>query len=162
MTQRTIPREPTITTPETAPARTLGPSTIRFLLEASRGGAYSVIEMRVAPGFVGPPMPHHHTREEASFVVLDGALALGIDGVERHVAAGGLAHLPPGVDFVWKNASADAPARFLCIYAPAGFEQMFVDTERAFAARGEPPTPAAMREIMPPLWQRYGIELARR
>jgi hypothetical protein len=82
-----------------------------------------------------------------------------VRGEERRVEAGGLAHLPPGIDFVWRNASADAPARFLCVYAPAGFEQMFGDVERAFAARGAPPTPEAMREVMPPIWQKYGIAL---
>lgn len=154
-------REPTITTPDRVPSRAMGPTSIRFLFEASRGGAYSVIELHAAPGFAGPPMPHHHTREEASFVVLEGALTFDIAGASHRVDAGGLAHLPPGVDFTWKNASAEAPARFLCIYAPAGFEQMFLDVERAVVDRGEPPTPAAMRELMPPIWQKYGIAMAK-
>ncbi len=154
-------REPTFTSPESAPARTMGPTSIRFLLERTHGAAYSVIEMRAAPGFVGPPVPHHHTREEASFLVLEGALVVTVSGTEHHVGAGGLAHLPPGVDFKWRNASADAPARFLCIYVPAGFEQMFVDVARAFAGRSGPPTPAVMAEVMPPIWQQYGIGIAR-
>lgn len=139
----------------------MGPATLRFLLDASHRAAYAVVEFRVPPGFVGPPMPHHHTREEASFVVLEGALAITVDAEPRTVGAGGLAHVPPGVDFIWRNASTEHPARFLCIYAPAGFEQMFVDTAQAVAERGGAPTPETMREVMPAIWQRYGIELAR-
>lgn len=155
-------RQPTITTPETAPAHSTGPASIRFLLEKSHGAAYSIIEFRATPGFVGPPVPHHHTREEASFLVLEGELTIAIAGAEHRVGPGSLAHLPPHVDFTWKNASAESPARFVCIYAPAGFEQMFLDTERTFAERGAPPTPAAMREVMPAIWQKYGIEIAQR
>jgi len=150
----------TFTSAGGARAVTAGPTSIRLLLEASHGGAYSVLEFRAAPGFAGPPMPHHHTREEASFIVLEGALTLDVGGEERHVAAGGLAHLPPGIDFTWRNASSSEPARFLCVYSPAGFEQMFAEAAQAFGARGGPPTPAAMREIMPPLWAKYGIGLA--
>lgn len=144
-----------------APNHGMGPASLRFLLDASRGGAFSIIELRVPPGFSGPPMPHRHTREEASFVVVEGALTMTIRGEAHRVAAGGLAHLPRGVDFTWQNASAEQPARFLCVYAPGGFEQMFLDVERAFAAHQGPPTPEAMREIMPPIWRKYGLELAR-
>ena len=153
-------RHATFTSLESAPPRAMGPTSIRFLLEKSHGAAYSVIEFHAAPAFVGPPLPHHHTREEASFMVLEGTLTITVGEEARSVGPGGLAHLPPGVDFTWRNASAEAPARFLCIYAPAGFEQMFPDTARAFAERGGSPTPEAMREVMPSIWQKYGIELA--
>lgn len=158
MTNHTESRHATINTPETTPKATVGPSSVRLLLEASHGGAFSVIEMRVGAGFSGPPMPHHHTREEASFIVLEGALAIAIGNDEHVVGAGSLAHVPRGVDFVWRNASAESPARFLCVYAPAGFEQMFPAIAHAFGERAAPPTPAVMRELMPPIWQRFGIE----
>ncbi len=159
MTDRAIPREPTFTTPDTTQTISAGPLRVRYLLDASHRGAFSVLELQAAPGFIGPPMPHHHTREEASFLVLEGALTIAIAGTDHQVSAGGLAHLPPGVDFTWRNASTELPARFLCVYAPAGFEQMFADVQSAFAALGAPPTPAAMRDVMPPIWQKYGIAL---
>lgn len=139
----------------------MGPMSIRFLLEKSHGAAFSVLDFRAPPGFVGPPVPHHHTREEASFLVLEGALTVTVDGTPHEVGPGGFVHLPPRVDFTWKNARSDAPARFLCIYAPAGFEEMFLDSERTFAARGGAPTPETIREVMPSIWQKYGIEVAR-
>lgn len=150
------PSEPTITSVESSQPRTLGPSSLRVLLDA-RQAAFSVIEMQAPPGFAGPPIPHHHTREEAAFIVIDGALILQVGGRAHRLEAGGLAHLPRGVDFTWRNANDNAPARFLCVYSPAGFEQMFGDVERAFAEKGLDPSPAAMREIMPGIWQKYGI-----
>lgn len=163
MTHHDTPdRQATFTSVDDARAQSLGPTSLRYLLEASHGGAYSVIELQIAPGFTGPPMLHHHTREEASFIVLEGTLAITTKGVERRVGPGGLAHLPPGVDFVWRNASGEAPARALCIYAPAGFEQMFVDVERAVVEHGGPPGPELMQRVMPPIWQKYGIGLAPR
>lgn len=162
MSQPPSPHLPsaTFTSPDNTRAVAAGPTAIRLLLEASHGGAYSVLEFRAAPGFTGPPIPHHHTREQASFIVLEGALTVTVGAIEHHVGAGGLAHLPAGVDFTWKNANQDEPARFLCVYSPAGFEQMFADAARAFESLGGPPTPAAMKEVMPPLWAKYGIGLA--
>lgn len=149
-----------ITTLESSPPHDVGPASVRFLLEASHGAKFSVIEMHAAAGFSGPPMPHHHTREEASFLVLEGSLAVTVGGRDVALPTGAFAHIPIGVDFMWRNASTSAPVRFLCVYAPAGLEQMFRDIEGAFAARGGPPTPASMREVMPPSWQKYGIALA--
>ncbi len=159
MTDPSHSRQPTFTSPETTVTVAAGPASIRYVFDASRAGAFSVIEFRAAPGFIGPPMLHHHTREEASFMVLEGTLIVAVGGTEHHVAPGGFAHLPPGVDFTWRNASAEQPARFLCVYAPAGFEGMFLDAQRAFAELGAPPSPAAMREVMPPIWSKYGIGL---
>jgi quercetin dioxygenase-like cupin family protein len=132
---------------------------VRFLLEAKHGGAFSVCEFCAAPGFSGPPIPHHHTREEASFLVLEGKLAITIGGTEHVVGPGDLVHLPRAIDFVWRNASSSEPARFISVYCPAGFEQMFADVARSVGDRA--PTPEVLRELMPPLWQKYGIGVSR-
>ena len=159
MTIALTQRQATFTNPELTPSHPIGKSSLRFLLDASHGGAYSVIELRLAPGFAGPPMLHHHTHEEASFVVLEGRLEITTGERSRQLGPGDLAHLPPGIDFVWKNASLELPARCLCIYAPAGFEQMMLDISRAFAER--PLTPDGAREVMPGIWRKYGVEMAR-
>lgn len=128
---------------------------IRFLLRKEDGAAFSVCELRAAPGFRGPPIPHHHTREEAIFLVIEGTLAITIRGTEHRVGPGDLVHLPRSVDFVWRNESDTAPARFISVYCPAGFEQMFADAAEALGDR--PPTPELLREVMPPLWKKYGL-----
>jgi quercetin dioxygenase-like cupin family protein len=153
--------EPTFTSVASSPTSALGPSSVRLLLDASHQTAFSVMEMQTPPGFAGPPIPHRHTREEAAFIVIDGAIIVDVAGHSHRVDAGGLAHLPRGVDFTWRNASDSAPARFLCVYAPAGFERMFGDVQGAFVERGLTPSPAAMREIMPGIWQKYGITPAK-
>jgi mannose-6-phosphate isomerase-like protein (cupin superfamily) len=135
-----------------------GGTTIRILLGAEHGAASSICEFRAAPGFAGPPIPHHHTREEAVFLVVDGAIAVVFGDDEQRLGPGDLAHLPPGVDFTWRNASESEPAHFLCSYAPAGFERIFADITAALA--GREPSADVLREIIPPLWRRYGIEPA--
>jgi hypothetical protein len=63
--------------------------------------------------------------------------------------------LPHGTPFAWRNGSADAPATYLAVYAPGGFEGYFVAVADALAA-GAPMGP----ELVRPLWQRFGIAVS--
>ena len=133
-------------------------ASVRIVLGASSGAPFSVLEMLVEPGFAGPPIPHHHTREHASFHVHEGRIRVVVGGEPHDLEAGALLHLPPGVDFLWSNPF-DSPARVTCIYSPAGFEEMFQDIIDAMRARAGQGSPAEiMREIVPALWARYGVE----
>jgi len=157
-----MPNDAFITEPGAGRTLQLGPNRIRVLIDRSVA-AFSVIELEAGPGFVAPPVPHWHTREEATFHVLDGAIRLVVDGAEHVLRAGGLAHIRRGVPFLWSNASQDAPARMQCIYDPGGFEQMFFDLAARLEERGvTAPDPALMGEIMPALWRAYGIDSAAR
>lgn len=135
--------------------------TMRVLLPGSAGASHSMQEMRVPPGFHGPQIPHHHTRESCTWLVVEGSLALTVNGAELLVGAGEIAHVEPHDDFVWRNPSDAAPLRMVCIYSPGGFEQMLVKTADALAKRGvTEPTPEIMAEVMPPLWREFGIVVA--
>lgn len=162
MEEHTPRRAATFTDPTTTTTLSVPGATLRLVFEAAHGGAFSVLEFQAGPGFNGPPVPHHHTREEASFLVLEGELSLSTGGADRRLGPGSMAHLPPGVDFTWRNASAEAPARFLCVYAPAGFEQMFRATAQAVAERGGPVSPETMRAVMPGVWARFGVGVGAR
>ena len=76
---------------------------------------------------------------------------------EVRAGRGDLALFRRGTRFAWSNPG-ERPARFLAIYAPAGFERFFADLGQAVGdqpdAMGDP---AAMGRIVRPLWERYGI-----
>jgi quercetin dioxygenase-like cupin family protein len=133
---------------------------IRLHLEARHGAPVSICTFEVAPGASGPPVPHHHTREEATFLVVEGTLALTAAGELHRLTAGDLVHLPRGVDCAGRNGSDAEPLTVQCSYAPAGCEGMFVDRHEARDGHGL--TPESMRRVVPPLWRTYGIGISER
>jgi mannose-6-phosphate isomerase-like protein (cupin superfamily) len=130
---------------------------IQYCLTEEDDAGWSMIEYTAPPQFAAPPRPHWHTREHAFFFILSGSLRFGLaDERTEDLGPGDMLHLPPGASFHWSNPS-DEPARFLCMYSPAGFERMFEDV--AGALRDSDGGPAeVMPRIMPPIWQKYGIE----
>lgn len=133
-------------------------SQIRILLQSEQGAGFSLIEMKVPPGFVAPPIPHCHTKEVATFIVREGAVVVTLDGVEHHVETGGIAVVAPETMFTWRNANDDQGVHLLCTYTPGGFERFFLDVGAALQQRGASDvTPEIMQEIIPPLWKKYGL-----
>jgi quercetin dioxygenase-like cupin family protein len=85
-------------------------------------GAVGIVEVTAPAGFDGPPL-HHHDFDEA-FYVLDGTLTfqLGDEIVER--GAGEMVFAPRNAIHTLANLS-DAPARYLLVCTPGGFERRF-------------------------------------
>jgi quercetin dioxygenase-like cupin family protein len=98
-------------------------------------GAISVIENTVPARWDGPPL-HRHAFDE-TFYVLDGELTFQVEDELYTAAAGALAFAPGGVDHTLANLT-DAPARYLLLCTPAGFEGYFARLA-AEAAGEEPP-----------------------
>ncbi len=59
-----------------------------------------------APNGIGP-MPHRHPLQEETFTVMNGTLAITIDGSEELVEAGGRVVVPPDALHSWHNAGSD-------------------------------------------------------
>jgi quercetin dioxygenase-like cupin family protein len=96
-------------------------SEIRLRSEQT-GGRVAVVEITVPAGWPGPPL-HHHDFDEA-FYVLDGALTFQV-GDARHTAGpGALAFAPRGSHHTLANLG-EAPARYLLVCTPGGFERRF-------------------------------------
>jgi quercetin dioxygenase-like cupin family protein len=113
-----------------------------LLRSEDSAGAISVIEVRVPPRWQGPPL-HHHAFDE-SFYVLEGELTFQL-GDELVTAAGGrFVFARGGAHHTLANLS-DAPARYLLMCTPAGFERYFdrVASEQA----GVEPPPSALEPI---------------
>jgi quercetin dioxygenase-like cupin family protein len=98
-------------------------------------GQVSAIQNTLPAGFGGPPL-HHHEFDEA-FYVLEGELELQVGETRTTARAGELAFAPRGVVHTLANLSS-APARYLLICTPAGFERYF-DRIAARQAGVDPP-----------------------
>lgn len=107
-------------------------------------GRVGVIESVMPPGAAGPPL-HRHEFDEA-FYVLEGELTVQLEGELVTVGAGELAFAPGGAAHTLTNRS-DAPARFLIVCTPAGFEREFA--RRAARKQGVDPPDWALQEIPP-------------
>lgn len=113
---------------------------LRFLAE-SPARPLAIVENTVPAGFPGP-LAHRHARMTDIFYVLEGEMALTVDGAVHRLGPGGFALLPPGVVHTFANPG-DVPLRFLNIYHPPGNERYLREVgERA--AAGDPPSPAEM------------------
>jgi quercetin dioxygenase-like cupin family protein len=103
----------------------MGPNSVTYKVEGD--SVFSVIEYEAGPGWQPPYQGlGRHTRETSAVYVLDGELTYTFKDREIKAPAGALVHLPKGAWFSWRN-DGTKPARFLVIFAPAGFEQMFTD-----------------------------------
>ena len=131
----------------------------RFLATGEEtDGKYATIEAIVPPGS-GPP-PHIHSREQESFLVLEGEMTFQL-GEERIVACEGtFLNMPVGSLHCFKNES-DKIARLLISVAPAGLEQMFLEVGQPLAddAQAAPPPSQADIQKLLEAAPRYGVEI---
>src|SRR5215207_11461778 len=85
-------------------------------------GVVSIIDNRVPAHWPGPFL-HRHDFDEA-FYVLEGELVFQVEDELITKRAGEIAFAPRGVAHTFTNRS-DAPARYLLVCTPAGFERYF-------------------------------------
>lgn len=85
-------------------------------------GALSAVAITVPAGWAGPPL-HHHAFAEA-FYVLEGELTFRRDDELSTAGPGTLVHAPGDSVHTLANLSP-APARYLLLCTPAGFERRF-------------------------------------
>lgn len=137
-----------------------GPQAVAVLAGSESGSPVGVIDYTIAPGFSPPPYLHRHTREDAGWVVVEGTVEFHLgDGSTVTAEAGSSFVHPRGCWFRWRNPDPDRPARAICWFSPAGFEQFFVDV--ATAATEHVAAGGSMEEFGPrlaALRQTYGME----
>lgn len=95
----------------------------------------SATEIVVPARSPGPPLHRHHFDE--AFYVVDGELMFQVDDVLTTRGPGELCFAPSDVAHALANHT-DAPARYLLVCTPAGFERHWA-REAAEAAGVEPP-----------------------
>jgi quercetin dioxygenase-like cupin family protein len=130
----------------------------RFLARGKdTDGRYATWEAIVPPG--GGPPPHVHSREEESFFVLEGEIALQIGEQWLVAKVGTFVNIPVGVWHSFRNET-DKQARMIISIAPAGLEEMFIEAGQQVLPDGTIPTPskedfAKLMAAAP----RYGVEI---
>ena len=111
------------------------PITNVLLRGEDTGGEVSVTEIEVPPHTAGPPL-HTHDFDEA-FYMLEGELIFQVKDDLSTKGAGELSFAPRNVAHTLANHS-DAPARYVLVCTPAGFERHWARMT-AEAAGVEPP-----------------------
>ena len=91
-----------------------------LLRSEETGGHLSVTEIVVPPHSAGPPL-HTHDFDEA-FYVLEGEMIFQVDDALLTKGAGELSFAARNVTHALANHS-DAPARYMLVCTPAGFER---------------------------------------
>lgn len=121
------------------------------------GGAFFVMEHRLAPGFGAPA--HEHTHEDELSYVLDGRIGFHVGGEEGELEAGGWLLKPKHVPHAFWNAGSTV-VRVLELAWPTAAEEFFRAAEKVVHTAG-PEARASQAELM----QRFGMiprsELAR-
>jgi quercetin dioxygenase-like cupin family protein len=113
-----------------------------LLRSEETGGHVSVTEIVVPPHTAGPPL-HMHDFDEA-FHLLEGELIFQVEEALVTKDAGELSFAPRNVAHTLAN-HRDAPARYLLICTPAGFERHWARI--AAEAEGVDPPQWALKPI---------------
>jgi quercetin dioxygenase-like cupin family protein len=104
------------------------------------GGVVSAIENVVPAGWGGPPL-HRRDFDEA-FYLLEGELSFQLGDDLLAAGAGALVFAPRGAAHTLANLG-DAPARYLLLRTPAGFERDFASIGPRIGDRDEVSVPPA-------------------
>lgn len=106
-------------------------------------GRFCVIDMHVPPG--GGPGPHRHDFEE-TFILLDGEMDVTFRGQKITVRAGDTVNIPANAPHQFHNGSPEA-TRMICICAPAGNDDFFLEIGVPVATRATPPPALNEKEM---------------
>jgi len=121
------------------------------------GGAYCLLDLKVAPG-KGVPR-HTHTREDEAYLVLSGELEAIVGDQVFTLRAGETLIAPRNIPHQLRNSGTIAN-HYLIIFSPAGFEEFLkatsVPAPDDAVAPTEPP-PVAVRNVFE-LAADYGIQ----
>jgi quercetin dioxygenase-like cupin family protein len=121
-----------------------GSNLFEFLVPSdATGGRISVFRCSAPRGF-GPPR-HNHTREDEVFHVLDGDVAIELDGRRHAAGPGTTVWMPRGVPHGFRIESA--MATLLGIITPGDYEHLFRRLGTPAAARTLPPDDAPPLDV---------------
>jgi quercetin dioxygenase-like cupin family protein len=138
--------------------RHIGVTVNNLVRAADTGGAWSLLEYTMPPGFDGPPL-HWHAAVTEVFYCVAGEIAFTLDGREVRTKAGDVVVVPPRIVHTLRNGS-HAPAVFIALLMPGGFERYF-DEIAELAERSEqwPPNPEELAAIVGRSDQRFDLPL---
>ena len=122
----------------------------------STGGAFGLIEVRLAAGF-SPPLHIHH-QEDESFWILEGAWTLVCDGRTYRAGPGSFVYLPRGLPHTFRVD--EGPSRALELVQPGGHERFYVEGGRPALDDAIPAFDPQDLERVRALYDKYRLEEA--
>jgi len=117
----------------------------------SFGGAFTIIEVSLAPGEMIPP--HTHACEDECAFVLEGELTFDVGGEVVVAPAGSFVVKPRGVYHAFCNTGTE-PNRHLEIHTPGEFENYYDEYERIVESEM---SEEERRKVRVELAERYGV-----
>jgi len=133
-----------VITPEEAHVYSQGLGEAHILVDTERSnGAWWLGQFREDPGFT--TSLHLHPVQTEYFFILDGVLAVFLDGAWHDLKAGTIAEVPAGKAHAQANHEAQA-VKFVGWGAPSGFEKAFPEIDK-LAARLSTSTPQRGPEL---------------
>jgi quercetin dioxygenase-like cupin family protein len=154
----TMNRPPTLRIPTEGRTIAVVGDLYRFLATGDEtDGKYAMFEAIVPPG--GGPPPHIHSREEESFLILEGEITFTVNEERIVATAGTFANMPVGSLHSFRNTT-DKTARMIISVAPAGLEKMFLEVGIPVKPGDTPPLPTkAEIEKLLAVAPSYGVEI---
>jgi len=119
------------------------------------GGAYTLVEITVAPGYRCPLHVHH--REDEGFWVLDGHATFTVGEQAIEAPAGTYLLGPRDVPHWW--AAGPEGARVLYLFTPSGIEGLIEAMSVPARALTPPPRDVVPPRNAPEIARQYGCEL---
>ncbi len=121
---------------------------VRFLATSeTTDDEFAVLDYLAPAHFPGPPL-HWHAHTTEAFYVLEGTVTFIVDGHDNQAGPGAFALVRPGTIHTFANRT-DAPARFLSLISPGGFERYFDELADLVAREGNwPPSDPAKLEAL--------------
>jgi quercetin dioxygenase-like cupin family protein len=120
------------------------------------GGAFGLVESRIAPG-ASPPL-HVHRREDESFYVLEGRIRFRCADREVLAEPGSFVFLPRDIPHTFV-VEGGQEARVLTLMTPGGGERFFLDGGRTPQGPGLPPAGPPDVVAMQRAAERYESEI---
>ena len=105
-----------------------GVKTEIHLRSEDTGGAFCLLRDELPPGWELPP--HRHRHEAETMHVLEGEMAVTVNGRESLVRAGETVQVPAGALHCGRNAGA-GPLRRVVLFSPGGMERFFLEAGAA-------------------------------
>jgi mannose-6-phosphate isomerase-like protein (cupin superfamily) len=127
---------------------------------AHTSGRFALVEHTARRGYNAPL--HVHTRDDETFIVVDGSLRVVCDGDDYAAQSGAVILLPRGSAHSFVVTSPNA--RFFTLHHPAGFEDFVVEAgapapELVLPPPLSGPPPPEVLEALVATASRYGINI---
>lgn len=120
------------------------------------GGLFSLLRVTEVKGL--EPPPHTHTREDETFLLVDGEIEFTVGQQSYHASAGDAMFLPRNIQHSFKVLTNKSEV--LMLLSPGGFEKYFIEMSEPAPELREPPVPAGPPDVAKIITtaSRYGIK----